>query len=143
MSNTKEAAPKAEKARGEEVLQAEVERLLILRQQALEARTAAAKRQAELAAEEERLKAALKAGATMEPGPYLLLLATEPTARSVAWRQVVEEHLGRGFAEQVLAGTPPGAREVLKILQEVKVDGRPPVAGGTPERGPDGDGRGR
>lgn len=121
--------------------QAEIERLLMLRQQAQEARADAAKRGAELAADEERLKAALEAGADTEPGPFVLLLTTESTARSVPWRQVVEQHLGRAFAEQVLAATPPGERQVLKVLREVKAAGQLPMAGGAPGRGFEENGR--
>ena len=52
-----------------------------------------------------------------------MLIATESTGRSVAWRKVVEEHLGKPFAEQVLAATLPREEPVLKVLHEVTVDG--------------------
>lgn len=103
--------------------QAEIEQLLILRQQAQEVRSAAGKKQGELEAEEERLMAALKSGAQVQPGPFMLLVATVPTARSVKWRSVVEQHIGKAFAEQILAATPPGERQVLKVLQEIVTDG--------------------
>ena len=107
----------------EQITQQEVEALIVMRQEARERRTAANKKQAELEAEEERLVAALQAGAPLEPGPYFLLIATESTGRSVAWRKVVEEHLGKPFAEQVLAATTPREEPVLKVLHEVTVDG--------------------
>ncbi len=104
----------------ERISQQEIEGLLALRERANEARTAAIKKQAELEAEEDRLLTALQAGALMEPGLYFLLVATETAGRSVAWRKVVEQHLGKAFAEKVLANTPPGAKQVLKVVQEVK-----------------------
>ena len=54
----------------ERITQPEIERLLVLRQEASEARTTAAKKQRELEAEEERLMAALKVSAsTLIPPP--------------------------------------------------------------------------
>ncbi len=103
----------------ERIAQQEIERLLVLRTEAQEARTAATKKQSELEAEEERLVAALQAGTPVEPGACFLLLVTESTGRSVAWRKIVEEHLGKPFAEQVLAATPLREERVLKIVQEV------------------------
>ncbi len=102
------------------ITQQEIEHLLVLREQAQEARTAANKKQAELQAEEERLMAALLAGTPVEPGHYLLLITTESKGRSVAWREVVEEHLGKAFAEKILADTAVGEEPVLKVVQEVK-----------------------
>lgn len=104
----------------ERITQQEIERLLVLRTEAREARTAASKKQEELEAEVERLIAALQAGTPVEPGSYFLLTTMESTGRSVGWRKVVEEHLGKPFAEQVLATTPPREERVLKIVQEVK-----------------------
>lgn len=116
-------------ARPSRITQGEITRLLRLRQETLEAKDAAAKWEAALAAEEVRLKAALQAGATVERGRYRLTLETETTWRSVPWKKVVEEHLGKPFAEKVLADTPPGEREVLRVLQEVPVDGDAPGRG--------------
>lgn len=107
----------------EQITQAEIEGLLILRQEAHEAHIAATKKQAELEAEEKRMMAALHAGTGMEPGPFMLVITTETTARSVPWRQVVEQHLGKAFAEQVLAATEPGKRLTLRVLRDVPVDG--------------------
>jgi len=116
-------------ARPKPIAQAEVVRLLRLRQETLEAKDAAAKWEAALAAEEDRLKAALQAGATMEPGRYVLTLETETTWRSVPWKKVVEEHLGKPFAERILADTPPGERLTLRVLREVPGDGDAPGRG--------------
>ncbi|MHC4278282.1 MAG: hypothetical protein ACYSTI_13335 [Planctomycetota bacterium] len=93
---------------------------MVLRTEAQEARTAAIKKQAELETEEAQMMAALQAGALVEPGSYLLLVTTEPRSRSVAWRKVCEQHLGKAFAEQVLASTLPAEEQVLKVVQEVK-----------------------
>lgn len=111
------------------ITQAEVERLLVLRQEAQETQAVAAKQAAELAAEEDRLKALLQAGAPVERGPYLVDLVTELTGRSVAWRGVVEKELGKAFAEKVLADTTPGQRLTLRVLREVPGDGAAPGRG--------------
>ncbi len=104
----------------EQITQQEIERILVLRQQAQEARTAATKKVKELETEEKRLMTALEAGAQVKPGPYFLLLTKETTGRSVSWRKVVEEHLGKPFTEKTLADTPPGEERVLRVVQEVK-----------------------
>lgn len=115
--------------------QGEVERLLVLREQAREARAMAVKMEKELREEEDRLTTILQAGGQVEFGPYFLVAVRESTGRSVAWRKVVEEHLGKSFAERVLAATPPGERPVLKVLREVTVDGAAAKLGGVPTRG--------
>ncbi len=101
------------------ITQAEVERLLVLREEALDARATAAKKQGELETEEQRLIGVLDAGAAVEPGRYFALVITKTTNRSVAWRKVVEAHLGKPFAEKILADTAPGEERVLKVVQEV------------------------
>lgn len=105
------------------ITQAQIENLLVLRQEAEEARTAANKKQAEVDAEEARLMEALNTGVKVEAGAYMLVITTEPMARSVKWRTIVQQNLGRAFVEQVLAATPPGERQVLKVLQEIVTDG--------------------
>ena len=107
----------------EQVTQQQIEGLLVLREQAQEASTAARKKQMEVGAEEKRLMTALEAGAQVKPGAYFLLLTKETTGRSVAWRKVVERELGKAFAEKVLADTPPGEEQVLRVAQEVKAGG--------------------
>lgn len=102
------------------IKQQQIEHLLVLREQVQEARTLSQKLLTELEGEEERLMAALQSGTPVEPGRYFLLIATEPKGRSVAWRRIVEENLGRSFAEKVLADTAPGEEQVLKVVQEVK-----------------------
>ncbi len=110
----------------EQITQQEIERILVLRQQAQEASTAARKKQMEVVAEEKRLMTALEAGVQVKPGPYFLLLTKETACRSVSWRKVVEDHLGKPFAEKVLADTPPGEERVLRVVQEVKAGAKVP-----------------
>ncbi len=110
----------------EQITQQEIERILVLRQQAQEARTAVTKKVKELETEEKRLMTALEAGAQVKPGAYYVLLTKETTGRSVSWRKVVEEHLGKPFAEKVLADTPPGEERVLRVVQEVKAGAEVP-----------------
>ena len=102
-----------------QITQREIEHLLVLRQQTEEAHVVANKRKAELEAEEGRLIEGLMGGARVEPGSHFLLITTESTGRSVAWRRVVERELGKAFAEMELAKTPSCGRTVLKVLEEV------------------------
>lgn len=69
---------------------------------------------AKLGPEKDALKAALEAGAEIEPGAHHAhLKVTE--RRSVPWKEIVERELGEAYAERVMAATKPGKAVSLVV----------------------------
>ena len=76
------------------------------------------------------LKAAVDAGAKSVPGRFILSVEMKEGKRSVSWKAVVEEYLGKNFAKEILEQAPKGPPKPVLVITDTVTSKRYSFSGG-------------